>query len=445
MPQLSKSVTDFINTVLEQIKYKKVHSTIAEELNNHIFEQAQDYIADGMEEEEAFSKAVNQMGNPIEIGKRLHKTHKPKTEWSIIALLAVIVVYGLYIISMYTSVFRNSQMLNKQLLFAVAGVCVLIVLYFFDYTKLEECSIPVYFITCALWFLQIMWGSELQGRSYIYIFGFGFNPSLILIPVLLLCYSGLIKKWCDGTLQNMLKLIAASALPLVLMLIEPYLINMLITGAGFLAMLTFGIFGRNFKGNRKKTLLIIYGALLGVAALLFIHIIGFHPYRVSRIATFFNPQSDPQGAGWMYTMLDNILDSAKLISFNESFVNSIMDFNSPFPGASSEYILTFVIGSLGWLFGIIMIVLLGALILRLFVASSKVRNEYGKYLCVGICCVFSLQVIVNVLMCLRLFPTFSVSLPFFSYGGASYLLNMALMGLLLGVYRRKDIIKVREM
>jgi cell division protein FtsW (lipid II flippase) len=222
--------------------------------------------------------------------------------------------------------------------------------------------------------------------------------------------------------------------------------NMMIMGAGFLTMLTFGVFSSSYKGSRKKTLLVIYGGIIALALFLIIYFICFLPYRMDRIKIFINPGLDSQGAGWMYTIMDNILGSAKFIGDSGNLTN--FDLNgkiSPvLPNTNSDFILTFVIGKFGWLFGIALIVLLGSIILRLFLASGRIRHEYGKYLCVGICCVFSLQVIVNVLMSLRLFFSSTVALPFISYGGSSYLINMALLGLFLGVYRRKDIVKHLE-
>jgi cell division protein FtsW len=447
--QLSKYVTNFIDTVLVQIKCKKAHNTISKELNSHICELAEDYITEGLEEEEAFCKAIIQMGDPVEIGKRLHKTHKPKTEWSIIALLATIVVYGLYIMLQCSEAYIaiDPEIFYNQILFAGLGICVLVLLYFFDYTKLEKYSIPAYFITCLLHLLSIIFGSYQFGRSYIKIFGFGFTPSFMTIPILLIFYAGLVKKWCNGHIANMIKLIVVvSALPLLLILFEPSFLYFLIVCVGFLTMMTFGICGSNYKGNKRKTLLIIYGCLCALMALFFVvYYLEAGPHRIERLimrlTIFLNPQSDPQGIGYTNLVLNNILYFAKFIGNSGGSTNIGIDgiVYPLLPGAQSELILTFVIGRVGWLFGILLIALLSSLALRLFIASSKVRNEYGKYLCVGICCVFSLQVIVSVLMNLGLYPIFGIALPFFSYGGANYLFNMALIGLLIGVYRRKDI------
>lgn len=334
--------------------------------------------------------------------------------------------------------YLDSSFFYKQVFFVAVGICILVVFYFLDYTRLEKYSMPAYFITCLLLLFAIIWGSKQLRRSYILIFGFGFTPSLMSIPILLISYAGLVKKWCDGDIKNMIKLIAASALSLFLMLLEPLIVNMLILGAGFLTMFTFGICGSNYKGNRRKMLLIIYGGLCTAMVLLFIYLFG----RTQRLTIFLNPQSDPQGAGYINIVLDNILSSAKFFGNSIDIeINGSGNGFSYFPGASSEFIFTFfVVGRLGWLFGIFLIALLGLIIVRLFVASNKVRHTYGKYLCVGICCVFSLQVIVNVLMNIGICPISSVALPFFSYGGASYLLNMVLIGLFLGVYRRKNII-----
>lgn len=436
MLQLSKYVNAFIEEVLAQVKYKKAHGTIAKELNNHIDELTEGYIAEGIEEDAAFCKAVAQMGDPIEIGKCLHKTHKPKTEWSIIALLGAVIVYGLYVISLYSSLHFDLDIFNRQMLFAGLGICVILVFYFFDYTKLEKYSMPAYFLTCLFFLLIIVFGQKVHGRSYFVIFEVGFNPSFISIPLILIFYAGLVKKWCDGKLENLFKLLAVTILPLFCILLEPSLINLFVTGAGLLTMLTFGICGRDFKGNRRRTLLILYGSLCALATSFFIYFFG----RTERLTIFLNPQSDPQGVGYTNILLDNILSSAKLFGNSISLESNGNGFYF-FPGANSEFIFTFIVGGLGWIFGIFLIALLGLIILRLFIASSKVVHEYGKYLCVGICCVFSLQVLVNILMNLGLFPIFSISLPFFSYGGASYLFNMALIGLLLGVYRRKDILE----
>ncbi len=438
---MNRYASDFVYKVLGQIKYKKVHKTIATELDNHIQELAEGYISDGMEEEEAYGKAISRMGDPVEIGRSLHKTHKPKPEWSILSLLAVIIAYGIFIIFYYASLFSAPEVLRHQLQFLLVGIPLLCFFYFFDYTKLERFTLPVYFLTCLLLLGAIIFGGRMQGRAYIFIGRFGFTPSFIVIPVILICFAGLVNRWCDGDTLNLIKLVGSAGLPLIIILMEPSLAYFFIVGTGLLVMITYGICTNQiFKASRTKTLLVLYACLIGFGFLLFFYFFGFKPWRIKRFTMFLNPEEDPMGEGWTYTILDKILSSSQMFGSGGSFTDASGKHISILPGANSEFILTFVIGSLGWLFGIVLIVLLSLIILRLFLAAGKIRHTFGKYLCVGICCVFSLQVIVNVLMSLRLFPTFGVPLPFISFGGAAFLLNTAMLGLFLGVYRRKDII-----
>lgn len=433
---MSRYADAFMTKVLEQIKYKKIHSTISRELNNHISELAGSYMEEGMEEEQAYDRAVEQMGDPVEIGRRLHKTHRPKIEWSIVGLLAALVIFGLHIIFVYSSYYDDYTYFNRQLFFMGIGIAVLIFCCYFDYKRLERYCFPGYIAAYLAVFITIIHNQKHFARSYIEISGFNFRASYAVIPLLLLCYAGFIKRWCDGKPANIIKLLGLAVLPLFFILLEPTKAYIFVLGTGLLAMLTFGILGKAFKANKVKTLLILYGGLLAAVLLLYMRLVGISPY-IKRFAVFLDPYKDPLGAGWQAVQVDKVKDSAKLLGAGSYFENKGVSF---LPGTDSDFIFTFVVGKLGWLFGILLIGLLAAVIIRLFMASWKVRDAFGKYLCLGICCVFSMQVIVNILISMGLFPPTSVPLPFFSYGGGNYLLNMALMGLLLGVYRRKDII-----
>lgn len=58
---------EYIKTLLEQVRCKKAHSMIEEEIRGHIEEQTEANIASGMTEEEAIKEAVKDMGSPVDI------------------------------------------------------------------------------------------------------------------------------------------------------------------------------------------------------------------------------------------------------------------------------------------------------------------------------------------------------------------------------------------
>ena len=443
---MNNHASEYIKKVLEQIKFIKVHNSISEELHNHILELTEELVAKGMDEEGAYKEAVLQMGDPVEVGKRLHKTHKPKPEWSILILLAMIVGFGFYIIYFYSTFYSVPETFRRQLIFGLLGLPVLLAFYFFDYTRFEKYTPFAYYFTCVLMFAAIIFvGSQRNGRAYINIGDIGFSPSFAAIPILLISYAGLVKRWCDGKMINLIKLIFSAWLPLLAILMEPALANFFIVGTGLLAMITCGICTNSkYRANRNKTILLMYICLFFIGLLLFIHYFVLRPWKMDRLTMFLHPERDPLGEGWIYTILGDIFNSAKLIGGGSSFLDSRGKAVNLLPCANSEYILTFVIGSLGWIFGIALIVFLSLIVLRLFITAGKINNTFGKYICVGVCCIFSLQVILNVLMALRLIPVLGVSLPFISAGGTAYLLNMVLIGLFLGIYRRKDLVSFQR-
>ncbi|ACL77228.1 FtsW/RodA/SpoVE family cell cycle protein [Ruminiclostridium cellulolyticum] len=435
---MNQCVANFIDRVLGQVKYKKAHRIIQEELQNHIEELTETHISDGMSEDEAVKKAVRKMGDPIAIGKQLHNTHKPKTEWSIIILLGSIVLFGLYIMFQYSQITTHSFNFKRQIIFVVAGAFLTLILYFVDFVGFEKYSLPIYYSVCLLLLVITFFGSDTYGRAAIVLGGFSITPSFVAIPVLLISYSGLIRRWCDGTPRNLLKLVLSSLLPLILIFMEPSLMFSCILGAGFAIMVTYGVVSKSFKGNRKKTLFILYGGLISFILITLLYTYIYVPYRFKVLTMFANPWRDPQGSGWMNIMLHKIQSSSQFIGMSKEMMSSDTK-ELTLPCSETDCVFTFVVGQFGWLFGVVLLGLLGLIIIRLFMASNKVRNEYGKLLGVGICCVFSIQVIIHILSNLNLFPLTGISLPFISYGGQNYLLNMALIGMLLGIYRRKDI------
>ena len=69
-------IKEYLNEICEQIKYKPVRKEIAKEIEDHINDIKEDLKNNGEDEEKAEIKAISQMGNAKEIGKKLNKIHK---------------------------------------------------------------------------------------------------------------------------------------------------------------------------------------------------------------------------------------------------------------------------------------------------------------------------------------------------------------------------------
>ena len=57
----------YVDILTEQIRCRRARSLVSEEIGQHIEDQEQAYLREGMEAEAASREAVRQMGDPVEI------------------------------------------------------------------------------------------------------------------------------------------------------------------------------------------------------------------------------------------------------------------------------------------------------------------------------------------------------------------------------------------
>ena len=93
----------------------------------------------------------------------------------------------------------------------------------------------------------------------------------------------------------------------------------------------------------------------------------------------------------------------------------------------------------GWSASIGVVIVIIALSVKLIMNAIKIKDNYGKFLVIGISSMFILQSIFNILINLNLWIDFSLNLPFVSYGGANLVINIMSLALILSIYRKKDI------
>ena len=102
-------------------------------------------------------------------------------------------------------------------------------------------------------------------------------------------------------------------------------------------------------------------------------------------------------------------------------------------------IFTYVITTYGGLIGLLIIVVLVALILSVFSIAFKQKNELGLVMGVGCGSLLLVNLGVNVLGAIGAIPPVSSFLPFFSLGRDNVLLSYVLVGIVMSIYRFKDV------
>ena len=87
----------YLTHVTEKINHKQAKSEIVFELDAHIDERAQFYEEIGYTEEEAFEKAVEQMGDPERVGVSLSRLNPKGKIWkTVLSVLWIFVLLGLF-------------------------------------------------------------------------------------------------------------------------------------------------------------------------------------------------------------------------------------------------------------------------------------------------------------------------------------------------------------
>ncbi|MCK9268619.1 MAG: FtsW/RodA/SpoVE family cell cycle protein, partial [Alkaliphilus sp.] len=351
---MHKYIFQFLNDVCEQIKYKSTHGHISEELQCHIGKLADKYIENGMDENEAVKKAVKQMGDPVDIGRKLDKIHRPKTEWSIISLIGVMIsIGGIVLFSIASDGFLmiGSHQLIRYAIYILLGIGICVFFYFFDYTKLEKYSLHIFIGAIVFLFVSTKFGLKLNGIPYVKIGAFSFAVVPIALPLFFILLSGIANKWATGNIRHIFKLLGLAAIAAIFScFIQPSVSVFMLLIAGFLVIITIAIMGKTFKGNRKKFLLSIYGFLTTSFILMLMNIIWRKPYIKARLLTFLNPGLDPDGEGYINVALVKLLSTAKLLGKNDNLYLNFEGVKTlALPEASTDFIFTYIISAFGWL------------------------------------------------------------------------------------------------
>lgn len=105
------------------------------------------------------------------------------------------------------------------------------------------------------------------------------------------------------------------------------------------------------------------------------------------------------------------------------------------PVNESDMVFTVVGEELGFVGAAGFLAVMVLIIVRIVSVGKKSRNLSGSLLCFGTAFMIGSQTIINIGMCLKLFPCIGITLPFMSAGGSSNLCIYFAIGIVMSVYR----------
>ncbi|WP_342505068.1 FtsW/RodA/SpoVE family cell cycle protein [Sporosarcina sp. FSL K6-2383] len=428
---MRKSSQSFLGEVRDQIKSKEAKEFVAVELDYHLKEAKNKWLEKGLDETVAEEKAVMQMGSPITLGQKLNKLHRPKVDWLMVMLLVTTMGLGFLPILFIETEFllrfnvNASYFTTQKVIYSLVGGMLAFSIMLINYRRVERFGWLFYGL--AMLFLVILQLSPnlRNGKSLLVIGPYSLD-SLITMPFFLLA-------WASFFNHKKLKL---WHLGLLFIVSFWFLLNTANLPAVYIyTVMVFGLFWCS-RFSRKIKLTITGGIVGSFLLLVFTAWPSMKMYQVVRLLAFVNPEQYAEGEGYMMLLLQEHISKAGWFG---NVLNSgvIPDVHADFVFAGFTYYF-------GWLAAFALFTILALFIVRIILIARNVHDPFGKLLLVGAVALYTVQLVSNIAMTLGLIPITSISLPFISYGLMPILLNAFIIGVVLSVYRRKDLTSMRS-
>ena len=355
--------------------------------------------------------------------------------WFLVLLLLLL---GLGLCMLYSASYAQSaydtgytdttKYLVKQGICAAIG---LVAMFFCSKISVEfwlRVAWPLYGISIALLLSVLLFGTSVNGaKRWISIGGLQFQPSEIAKFTLILLFARLTKGFGPkaktfryGVMGFGLALLGI----LVPLALEKHLSAIMLMGMVAVVMMY-------VAGTAPKWLLT--GA--GAAVVFVVIYVSFMGYAGDRVTAWLHPEQDPGDTGYQ------ILQSLYAIGSGGVFGLGLGRSKQKYlylPFQYNDYIFAIICEEIGLVGAVVIILLFALLILRGFWIALRAKDRFSTVLCAGLVTLIAVQTLLNFGVVTNLLPSTGIALPFFSYGGTALAVNLAQMGIVLGISRQSQ-------
>ncbi|MGZ7445133.1 FtsW/RodA/SpoVE family cell cycle protein [Paenibacillus sp. TH7-28] len=435
MRNLHPLLQEYAKQVCRQVKARELRQEISEEIAGHLDELWESLRAQGLDDEAAARQAIAQMGDTDAVAQGLNRVHKPRVPWAMLSVLTLLL--GIALLSMYavqlsydagSSRMSGISLFPNQAVYMAVGLAVLFTLSRIHYRDLRNYSWAIYGTAIVMLLGAHLLGEQVNGASYWVIAALGFNLNFnVFCPYLFtIAAAGVLSRGYENGRTALRQLVVFGIIPLLMFASIPSFVNLVLYAVTFALMLCFSGYGRRWV----MAYLSLVTAIFLLPALL-------SDRGQARLITFLWRYRDADGSGYTYTKIDEAIRSA---GWRGHGFGLQMDW---LPYIHTDHIFTYLVYSLGWMFGAFVLFSFLFFIFHLMKAGLAIKESYGKILITGLGALFAVQFVWSIGMSLGVLPISDVSFPLISYGGSGMLAQLAAIGLIYSVYRRKDMMRVR--
>jgi cell division protein FtsW len=348
---------------------------------------------------------------------------------------ALLVFVGLVMIFSASAVMAKErfgsayEFLIKQLIWAVAGLVVMVIAMKVDYKRLQHPALVFTLLGfTTLFLISVFFLDRAHGtHRWFHLGPVSFQPSELAKPALIVFLAWFLEnktQSIDDVRNTILPAITPTVAFLGLIVFQPDL-GTAIACAGITACVLF------VAGIRFRYFGYAFAASLPALYFLISHV----SYRRGRILAFMNPYADPQGFGF------HIIQSLIAVATGGITGQGLMEGKQKLfylPEPHTDFIFAVTAEELGLVGALAVIILFAIFLWRGTRASLRIQDNFGRFLAVGVTSMITLQAFINISVVLGLMPTKGIPLPFVSYGGSSLFVTLACVGVLLNITKQAE-------
>ncbi len=350
-------------------------------------------------------------------------------DWQL--FLFVVLLIGFGIVMGYSASYGESgsaagsmSQTVKTLIWTAIGLTIFFVAASIDYHWLTTFTIPLYVVVLGLLAVTMAIGRTLFGAQMsVTVAGLDFQFSeickVLMVVVLASFLSGRREK--IGKLSTIVGAGILMAIPTFLVYRQPDLGTALV----FVAILAGMLF---MSGASIGWMGLLAAAVVAIAP---VAIQSLAAYQRERLFCFLNPAADPLGACYQLVQSLNAVGSGGL--FGQGLTTGRQNQLGYLPVQSTDFIFTVVAEELGFVGGLIVLVIFALLTWRILVIGWGARDALGGMVAAGLASMILFQLLVNVGMVIGVMPVTGIPLPFITYGGSSMISLLFGMGILQSV------------
>ena len=446
-------INQYLEKVCEQIRFEKAHDSIKKELQDHITDQIDTLMQEGIEEQKAVELAVKEMGDPVLVGTELDRIHRPKCEWSFIVFVCLLTLahFAMQYV-LFRDVFIQTPLWQNGLML-LFSIGIMLLFYRMDFTILAKHGKLYYWLYFALlalcyWFtwtsgyflsmdLSEPHTAVLGGFTDLYyvVRGTFGNDYPIKLPVLVYVFpvilSGLLYHY-RGKAYKELFLCCFSIVPLLFFCYYDLLkapCRLVIVVSFVLILISIA---KNWFAVKKQYAVLLVFAMVGLTLAL---IKGLYMLDYNHVSNhLYEPMKKIQVLLQSNIKGSCIIGKGKAI-FTQDYRGSLVgmfDFLEEFV----EYFPAYLLYHGGWLVALPLLAIYFCFMIRGFLLAHRQKSQLGWLTATAILLTFFVISLWNIVANSGLFVIINpLGIPFFTTSDSLNIVFFALMGILLSVFR----------